>query len=150
MALFSLAALGGTGIGPVFAGWIEMNPHLEWRWIQWIQCMFVFSPEPLFAYFIELSILRIWGVFLVLIPILMPETRVSITLTRMAKKLRKETGDGRYRARVEDERASLRSLIYISCTRPICAFLPEVIFRETADSLLSGSATIYGANRVEL
>ena len=49
----------------------------------------------------------------------MTETRSSILLTRMAKKLRKTTGDHRYRARVEDERASLAHLILISCTRPM-------------------------------
>ncbi len=52
----------------------------------------------------------------------MKETRSSILLTRLAKKIRKETGDKRYRARVEDERASLRTLIFISITRPIREF----------------------------
>lgn len=50
----------------------------------------------------------------------MKETRSGVLLTRLAKKLRKDTGNHHYRARVEDERASLRTLIYISCTRPIC------------------------------
>ena len=50
----------------------------------------------------------------------MKETRASVLLVRLAKKMRKETGDHRYRARVEDERASLSTLIYISCTRPVC------------------------------
>ena len=57
-----------------------------------------------------------------MIPIFMKETRSSVLLTRLAKKMRKETGDNRYRARIEDERASLRTLIYISCTRPICEY----------------------------
>lgn len=46
MAIFGIAALGGSGLGPAFAGWIEMNPHLEWRWIQWILAMLV---EPSLA-----------------------------------------------------------------------------------------------------
>lgn len=58
----------------------------------------------------------------------MKETRGSIILTRLAKKTRKETGDTRYRARAEDETASLKTLIWISSTRPFCesfsAFLP--------------------------
>ena len=53
----------------------------------------------------------------------MKETRASVLLVRMAKKIRKETGNHRYRARVEDERASLSTLIYISCTRPVCECL---------------------------
>lgn len=60
------------------------------------------------------------GVYLILVPIIMKETRASILLMRIARRIRKKSGDHRYRARVEDERASLRTLIYISCTRPIC------------------------------
>lgn len=41
MSYFALAAVGGTGLGPIFAGWIEMNSRLEWKWIQWIQMMYV-------------------------------------------------------------------------------------------------------------
>ena len=52
--------------------------------------------------------------------ICMRETRTVVLLTRMAKKMRKETGNKQYRARVEVDRASLRTLIYISFTRPIC------------------------------
>lgn len=46
MSLFAVAALGGTGLGPVVAGWVEMNPRLEWRWIQWIQMMYIFFLRP--------------------------------------------------------------------------------------------------------
>lgn len=108
MALFSVAAMGGSGLGPVAAGWIEMNPHLGWRWIQWIQMI-------------------ISGVFFCVVPFVMSETRSPVLLTRAAKKIRKETGDQRYRARIEDERASLRELIYISCTRPIYLLCNEPI-----------------------
>ena len=39
MSIFALMAIGGTGVGPVYAGWIEMNSKLEWKWIQWIHMM---------------------------------------------------------------------------------------------------------------
>ena len=39
MSIFALLAVGGTGLGPVYAGWIEINPKLEWKWIQWIHMM---------------------------------------------------------------------------------------------------------------
>ncbi|KAK0189257.1 MFS polyamine transporter [Armillaria mellea] len=102
MTFFTAAAIGGTGVGPIMAGWIEMNQRLEWKWIQWIQMM------------------TMWSIHRI-------ETRSSILLTRLAKKIRKETGDKRYRARVEDERASLRTLIFISITRPIHLMLTEPI-----------------------
>ena len=39
MSIFALIALGATGIGPIYSGWIEINPKLGWRWIQWIHMM---------------------------------------------------------------------------------------------------------------
>ena len=39
MSILSLMTLGGLGLGPVYACWIEINPKLEWKWIQWIQMM---------------------------------------------------------------------------------------------------------------
>jgi len=57
----------------------------------------------------------------------MKETRSSIILTRIAKKIRKETGDHRYRARIEDERMKLTTLIWISCTRPIHLLITEPV-----------------------
>ncbi|KAF8074570.1 MFS polyamine transporter [Lyophyllum atratum] len=68
MSMFAVAALGGTGLGPVLAGWINENPRLEWRWIQWIQMI-------------------LCGAYFVLLPVLMTETRTAILLTRIAKKI---------------------------------------------------------------
>lgn len=50
MSIFSIVALAGNGFGPLIAGWIELNPRLGWRWIQWIQLMLVssFVLEPVF------------------------------------------------------------------------------------------------------
>ena len=39
MSIFSVAAVGFTGLGAVAAGWIDVNRHLGWRWIQWIHFM---------------------------------------------------------------------------------------------------------------
>lgn len=41
MAIFSLAAVGCTGLGAVVAGWVDMNKHMGWRWIQWLHLMYV-------------------------------------------------------------------------------------------------------------
>ncbi|PAV20009.1 MFS general substrate transporter [Pyrrhoderma noxium] len=108
MAVFSIAAMSATGAGPLFAGWIAMSPHLEWRWIQWIHMI-------------------VAGILFLFVLFVMKETRSSVLLTRLAKKLRKETNDKRYRARIEDERGSLRSLILISCTRPCHLLLTEPV-----------------------
>ncbi|THU86241.1 MFS polyamine transporter [Dendrothele bispora CBS 962.96] len=108
MCIFAVAALGGTGWGPLFAGWIEMNPKLQWRWIQWVQ-------------------LIVCAVYLIMVPFIMRETRSSIILRRLAKRIRKETGDNRYRARIEDQRVGLLTLIYVACTRPIHLMFTEPV-----------------------
>lgn len=66
------------------------------------------------------------GVFVIMVPIFMRETRASVLLVRLAKKMRKD-GNKRIRARVEDERAALSTLIWISCTRPLYLLLTEPV-----------------------
>jgi hypothetical protein len=39
MALFTLIVIAATGLAPVYAGWIEINPNLEWKWLQWVHMM---------------------------------------------------------------------------------------------------------------
>ncbi|KAK7461799.1 hypothetical protein VKT23_008231 [Stygiomarasmius scandens] len=119
MSIFAFAALGGTGFGPLIGGWIEINPRLGWKWIEWIEMI-------------------ICAIYPILVPFMLRETRSSIILTRIAKRIRKETGDKRYRARIEDERSSLATLIYISCTRPIHLLLTEPVI--TSFSLWIGFA----------
>jgi len=106
MALFAFMAVAMTGLGPAIAGWISANPHLQWRWIQWISAMFT-------------------GVYFISVLAVMRETRSSIILSRIAQQLRKETGDNRYRSRAETERLSLLMLIKMSCTRPIYLLMTE-------------------------
>ncbi|KAK2465502.1 hypothetical protein APHAL10511_002394 [Amanita phalloides] len=106
MAILSLSGCA-TAIGPIMAGWVEMNPRLQWRWIQWIQMTYS-------------------GVCFIL-TFVMKETRSEVLLVHLAKRKRKETGDIRYRAAVEDERANLTRLILLSCTRPLYLTFTEPI-----------------------
>ncbi|KAI0793846.1 MFS general substrate transporter [Fomes fomentarius] len=108
MSAFAVMVLSGPGIGCIAAGWIEQAPRFGWRWIQWMHVIWL-------------------GVFVIGVPICMKETRSGVLLTRLAKRLRKKTGNPHYRARIEDERASLRTLIYISCTRPIYLLFTEPV-----------------------
>jgi hypothetical protein len=88
----------------------------------------------------------ICAVYLIVFPIVLKETRPSIILTRIAKNMRKETGDVRYRAQIEDERPSLRNLVYISCTRPICTWIissPSFNLSDVCLSRFNGFRTNY-------
>ena len=40
MSLYALVIVSSVGLGPTVAGWIEANPSLGWRWIQWIHVMY--------------------------------------------------------------------------------------------------------------
>lgn len=66
---------------------------------------------------------RYAGTYVILIPFILHETRSTIVITKIAQRLRKKTGDKRYRARVEDEGINLKKLIWISCTRPVCEWM---------------------------
>jgi hypothetical protein len=68
----------------------------------------------------------ITGAYTLLIPVLMKETRPDVILIRIARKMRKETGDARFQARCEDTRASFGKLLWISWTRPFCKWCHEV------------------------
>ncbi|KAH8831524.1 major facilitator superfamily domain-containing protein [Flagelloscypha sp. PMI_526] len=108
MTIFSVAYFTGCSAGPVFSGYLEVDDRLGWRWIEWIQMM-------------------ISAVQLIVLLLVMKETRVGILLTRKAKKLRKSTKSNRYRARIEDERPPLRTLVLIACTRPIYLLFSEYV-----------------------
>ncbi|KAG2144597.1 major facilitator superfamily domain-containing protein [Suillus clintonianus] len=106
MSLYALAVIASSGLGPMIAGWIEAKPSLEWRWIQWIHAL-------------------ISGVYFISALVVMRETRSTVILAQMARQTRKDTRDGRYRARSEENKPSLKSMIAISCTRPLRLLFTE-------------------------
>ncbi|GAA5923091.1 MFS transporter [Sporobolomyces koalae] len=106
MAVFTICAFAGTGLGPAVSGYIEFKKG--WRWIEWVQMMFA-------------------GLLAFAIILFTRETRGSVILSRRAKKLRKETGDERYQCRSDAERASLAVLLKVSMTRPLYLLATESI-----------------------
>ncbi|KAH9933422.1 major facilitator superfamily domain-containing protein [Fomitopsis serialis] len=127
MASFAAAAIGATGVGSLMSGWIEQNRHLDGAGFSgFTLCMVVPSFRP-WSVCLSSSRCSIAGIFVLCVQVFMTETRTSVLLVRLAKKIRKETGNPRYRARVEDESASLSTLIYVSCTRPVYLLLTEPV-----------------------
>ncbi|CEH14585.1 Synaptic vesicle transporter SVOP and related transporters (major facilitator superfamily) [Ceraceosorus bombacis] len=108
MALFATAAIFGTGFGPFWAGFVEQYIADGWRWIQHIQAIYT-------------------GAFLIIFTVVLKETRGSVILARRASRLRKQTGDGRYMAKSELERASVVTLIKGSLTRPMIMLFTEPV-----------------------
>ncbi|KAJ3549604.1 hypothetical protein NMY22_g823 [Coprinellus aureogranulatus] len=73
MALYSVLAFIGNGLGTLVAGWIEANEKLQWKWIQWISLILA-------------------GCYLVIFAFTMSETRAPILYAKAAKRLAKRQG----------------------------------------------------------
>jgi len=130
MALFSGAALCGTGLGPLVSGFIAQ--HISWRWIFYVQVIMD-------------------GAVMGLIVLFFKETRGSVLLSRKAKALNKwydeleaagcfgmmvaaahdpaETSPLRIRWKVQsdEERASIGKMISVSLYRPFHLLLTEPV-----------------------
>lgn len=123
MAVFSICAFAGTGLGPAVSGYIEFKKG--WRWIEWVQVS-RFLPRCCAeesSLIFPLNQMMEAGVLAIAIIFFTRETRGSVILSKRAKKLRKETGDERYQCRSDAERASLAVLLKVSMTRPLCESL---------------------------
>ncbi|KAG8216337.1 major facilitator superfamily domain-containing protein [Butyriboletus roseoflavus] len=108
MTVFAFVSLFAIGLGSVIGGVIQSNPALGWRWVQWIHIVFS-------------------GIFIVLVSLVMSETRPSIILIQIARSQRKLTGNNIYKAKAEIDKEALWSLIKTSCTRPLYFLLTEPI-----------------------
>ncbi len=120
MALFSGAALFGTGLGPLCSGFIAQ--HISWRWVFYVQVISC-------------------GLMIVAVTIFFKETRGSVLLSRRAKLLnswyearekvglvgldisvncegKKESQRIRWKVKSDEERESLAKMIGISVYRP--------------------------------
>ncbi|WFC95942.1 hypothetical protein MBRA1_002598 [Malassezia brasiliensis] len=107
MALFSSVLFIGPAAGPLVGGAITSatNAVDGWRYIYW----------TLFAF---VGLVWIATVFT-------KETLGSVILLRRAKKLRKETGDNRYKTVQEMNPLSMRTVLTVSLLRPF-----ELLIRE--------------------
>lgn len=120
MALFSGAALFGTGLGPLCSGFIAQ--HLSWRWVFYVQVIDC-------------------GLMILAVAMFFKETRGSVLLSRRAKLLnswyearekvglvgfemaldsdfKKQSQRIRWKVKSDEERESLAKIIGISVYRP--------------------------------
>jgi MFS family permease len=117
MAVFTGAALGGTGIGPVVSGVVAQR--LGWRWIYYLQTITC-------------------GLVVVALFVFFPETRGSVLLSRRAKVLNEwydrldaeQEGKGgavRWRVKADDERETVGRMLKTSVTRPMQLLVTESV-----------------------
>ncbi|ESW97447.1 hypothetical protein KL918_001060 [Ogataea parapolymorpha] len=107
MTIFSAAPFIGPVIGPLIGGYIGDN--VGWRWLYWV--LLIFS-----------------GAMYVLFVIFMPETSHSTILKARAKKLRKTTGDDRYRALPELKVRTAKQVAEETLLRPLILLSELIVF----------------------
>ncbi|OAX39680.1 MFS general substrate transporter [Rhizopogon vinicolor AM-OR11-026] len=84
--------------------------------------MSIYSFASIFSYGIGFT-----GAFTLCVILVLSETRSSVILARIAKHVRKTTGDPRYRSGSEIDKPNLLSMIKMTCTRPLYLLLTEPI-----------------------
>lgn len=104
MVLVSSAPFVGPSLGPVIGGFINYYAH--WRWTY---------------YFVIIWSTALW----IAIVVLTPETYHPVILREKARKLRRETGDDRFKAPIEKSTRSKRRVIAHSLLRPLQFILLE-------------------------
>lgn len=106
MLIYTASPFIGPSLGPLIGGFI--NQYTTWRWTFYL--------------------LLIWaGVNLGMIALLVPETYHPVLLRDKARKLRKETGDERWKAPMEKMNKSIPKTIAYSLLRPFQLLLLEAM-----------------------
>lgn len=97
MMVYTASPFVGPEIGPVIGGFI--NSFTNWRWSFWVLVIWAAVQWFLIIFFV-------------------PETYAPVLLRRKAIKLRKETGDDRWKAPIEKMHKSVVKTVLWSCIRP--------------------------------
>ncbi|PWN28775.1 MFS general substrate transporter [Jaminaea rosea] len=105
-SIFTFSAIVSTVGAPLYANYIDQ--YLGWRWIQRVMICFT-------------------GAVFILEAVLFRETRGSAILTTRAKKLRKDTGDMRFRSPAEVENQGIAQLFRESSLRAVTLLIREPV-----------------------
>ena len=106
MSQFTFVAIFSTIAAPAYCGYIV--ERVDYRWAEWVHMIAS-------------------GVLLIIEILFFRETRGATILASRAKKLRKSTGDNRFRAPIELESESVKMLLHKSCTRSIMLLVREPV-----------------------
>ncbi|KAK4506249.1 hypothetical protein PRZ48_004214 [Zasmidium cellare] len=100
VTFYAVMVVGGPTLGPVIGSALTNNPHLGWRWTEYIIAIYT-------------------GFMCILIQFAMPELFAPVLLKRKAKKLRKQTGDNRWWHPHEQERMRPSNIVTKYFFRPL-------------------------------
>ncbi|OJJ43873.1 hypothetical protein ASPZODRAFT_73588 [Penicilliopsis zonata CBS 506.65] len=106
MAFMAMCIVGGPTIAPLIGAALTVNPHLGWRWTEYIEAIMAF-------------------IVLVISFFFLPETYAPVLLKRKARRLRESTGDQRYWHPSEKDRVTLNNIVTKHLSRPLLMFFTE-------------------------
>lgn len=119
MIMFTAAPFLGPSFGPMIGGFI--NSNVNWRWTHYM--------------------LIIWAFLMCLaLVVTVPETYHPVVLRNKARKIRKDTGDERWKAPIEKTNKSLFRTVGVSLMRPfqILIFEPMALVLNLYSAILLG------------
>ncbi|KAJ9635005.1 hypothetical protein H2204_005960 [Knufia peltigerae] len=121
MALIALCVVGGPCVAPIVGAAITINPHMGWRWTEYIQAIFTFSVVALCSF-------------------ALPETYHPVLLQRKAQRLRTETGNPSYWHPHETEKVDRNTIFTKYIFRP-----GRMLFTESMVTCIAAYASfVYG------
>jgi len=120
--LFATCGFVGPTLGPIIGGFLATNPSLGWRWCYYL--------------------VAIWNTLaFVVVALFMPETLAPALLKFKAIRLRRLTGNIRWRAKVEDE--SLKEATVRALKRPFMMLAVEPVVQFFTTYLTSQSTFLH-------
>ncbi|KAK0109991.1 hypothetical protein ONS95_002655 [Cadophora gregata] len=106
ITFYAVAVVGGPTLGPTIGAALLVNPHLGWRWTEYIQAIWTFAATVL-AFFA------------------LPEIYSPVILKKKAQRLRKETGNRSLHHPHEDIKLSPKTIVTKHLGRPLRMLLTE-------------------------
>lgn len=106
ICFYAVAVVGGPTLGPLIGSALLVNPHLGWRWTEYIEAIWVFATVTVCAF-------------------CLPEIYGPVLLKRKAQRLRKETGNEALYHPQERITLSPKTIFTKQLARPLKLLLTE-------------------------
>ncbi|KAK6607733.1 MFS multidrug transporter [Botrytis cinerea] len=106
VTFYAVAVVGGPTLGPLIGSALLVNPHLGWRWTEYLEAIWVFA---------------MFGLCF----ICLPEVYTPVLLKKKAARLRKETGNNAYYHPHEEIKLDAKTIVTKHFSRPLLMLTTE-------------------------
>ncbi|TVY86907.1 putative MFS-type transporter, partial [Lachnellula willkommii] len=106
VCFYAVAVVGGPTLGPLIGSAILVNPHLGWRWTEYIEAIWVFATLAVCIF-------------------CLPEMYAPVLLKKKAQRLRKETGNAALYHPHERIKLSPKTIFTKHLSRPLILLTTE-------------------------